>query len=360
MSGTLELCGVSRTFGSVVALQQTDLTIEEGSFCALLGPSGCGKTTTLRIIAGFETPDTGTVRIAGKDVLSLPPNRRNLGMMFQDYALFPHMTIGDNVAFGLRMAGIGRADRERKVREALEMVHLPRVEARFPHELSGGQRQRVALARSLVTNPQVLLLDEPLSALDKNLRENMQFELKRLQRELGITTVMVTHDQEEALTLSDNIAVMSAGRIRQFGSPTTVYDKPNSRFVSEFLGAANIFSGTRESEDCLRIGGGSDAISVTLPDDAPSAKMLSLGVRPEKMRMSAERPALDTAIQCRIEAEVFRGSSRAFELSHPAFSSSVLAYSLASDLSGSGLPAKGEMVWIGWDKHNSFVFEIED
>ena len=220
---------------------------------ALLGPSGCGKTTTLRIIAGFETPDHGSVVIGTHDVTELPPNKRGLGMVFQSYSLFPHMTVGENVAFGLKMQGVSAAERTTRVREMLALVRLTQHEDRQIHQLSGGQQQRIALARALVTDPSTLLLDEPLGALDKNLRERMQFELREIQHRLGITSILVTHDQEEALTMSNRVAVMSDGQVVQVGRPTDIYERPRNRFVAEFLGTANIVAGTvtaQASERC--------------------------------------------------------------------------------------------------------------
>ena len=211
---------------------------------ALLGPSGCGKTTTLRIVAGFERPDQGRVRVGGRDITGLPPNKRGLGMVFQNYSLFPHMTVAENIAFGLKMARRPPSEIETRVARALETVRLSGFGDRYIHQLSGGQQQRIALARSIITNPSVLLLDEPLGALDKNLRESMQFELHSLQRSLGITSVLVTHDQEEALTMSDFVAVMHVGEVLQIGPPDEVYDRPRTRFVAEFLGTSNILAAT--------------------------------------------------------------------------------------------------------------------
>ncbi|KND62143.1 Putrescine transport ATP-binding protein PotA [Candidatus Burkholderia verschuerenii] len=239
-SQPLSLDGLNKRFGAITALEDLSLEVRAGELVALLGPSGCGKTTTLRLIAGFEFPDTGAIRIAGRDVTHVPPNKRGLGMVFQNYSLFPHLTVADNIAFGLRMAGVPKRDRAPHVARMLDLIRLPGFGERRIAQMSGGQQQRVALARAIVTNPSVLLLDEPLGALDKNLREGMQFELKQLQSELGVTSVMVTHDQEEALTMSDRVVVMNHGRILQAGTPREVYDRPRTRFVAEFLGAANI------------------------------------------------------------------------------------------------------------------------
>jgi spermidine/putrescine transport system ATP-binding protein len=235
----VELRGVTKRFEDVVAVDGLDLTIRRGEFLSLLGPSGCGKTTTLRLIAGFEQPDEGELLIGGRDVAGLPPYKRDVNTVFQSYALFPHMTVLDNVAYGLKQRGLRGAKRERRAHEALELVRLPHLAARKPRQLSGGQQQRVALARALVMEPRVLLLDEPLGALDLKVRKELQIELKRIQSQVGITFVYVTHDQEEALAMSDRVVVMNVGRIEQLGSPREVYDAPATRFVADFIGDTN-------------------------------------------------------------------------------------------------------------------------
>ncbi|WP_458116290.1 ABC transporter ATP-binding protein [Arthrobacter sp. D2-10] len=234
---------VVKTFGDFTAVKGLDLDIRQGEFFSLLGPSGSGKTTVLRMIAGFELPTSGAVRLAGHDVTRKAPFERNVNTVFQDYALFPHLTVAQNVEYGLKLRKTPRAERRRLVTEALEMIRLPQVADRLPSQLSGGQRQRVALARALVLRPQVLLLDEPLGALDKQLREQMQVELKQIQRSVGITFVFVTHDQEEALTLSDRVAVFNDGIVEQVGSPEDLYERPRSRFVASFLGSTNLVEG---------------------------------------------------------------------------------------------------------------------
>ena len=237
--------GVRKSYGDVAAVDGVDLEVASGEFFTLLGPSGSGKTTTLRLIAGFERPDAGRIELAGSDVTGTPPYLRDVNTVFQDYALFPHMTVGENVAYGLRVKGIARAERRKRVDEILNVVRLPGLGDRKPAQLSGGQRQRVALARALVNHPQVLLLDEPLGALDLKLRQEMQIELKRIQRavsEVGITFVYVTHDQEEALTMSDRLAVFNEGRIEQIGTPAAVYERPDNAFVAGFVGASNVLS----------------------------------------------------------------------------------------------------------------------
>jgi putative spermidine/putrescine transport system ATP-binding protein len=234
------LSGIRKTYGDVVAVDSLDLEIAQGEFFTMLGPSGSGKTTTLRIIAGFERPDSGRVLLRGRDVTNRPPYERDVNTVFQDYALFPHMTVAENVGYGLKVKGVARSERRRRVEEALELVRLPSFGARKPVQLSGGQRQRVALARAIVNHPQVLLLDEPLGALDLKLRQNMQIELKRIQQEVGITFVYVTHDQDEALAMSDRIAVFDHGRVEQIGTPADVYERPVNEFVAGFVGVSNV------------------------------------------------------------------------------------------------------------------------
>jgi spermidine/putrescine ABC transporter ATP-binding subunit len=239
----IEIRRLRKSFGAVQAVRDCSVAIPQGEFVALLGPSGCGKTSLLRLIGGFLTPDEGSILIGGNDVARLPPFRRNIGFVFQSYALFPHLTVEQNLAFGLKMRGTYRASGRERIRECLEMVKLSGMESRMPHQLSGGQQQRVALARALVIAPDLLLLDEPLGALDRKLREAMQLELKVLQRRVGITTLFVTHDQDEALTMADRVIVMNAGSIEQIGTPSEIYENPKTRFVAEFIGSSNFFSG---------------------------------------------------------------------------------------------------------------------
>jgi putative spermidine/putrescine transport system ATP-binding protein/spermidine/putrescine transport system ATP-binding protein len=240
---SVQLNDIVKRFGSFTAVEKTSLTIPEGAFVTLLGPSGCGKTTTLRMIAGLLDPTEGEIVIGGRRVNDVPIHKRNLGLVFQNYALFPHKTVAENVAFGLRYRDVARPEIARRVQEALDLVQLPDMGGRYPRALSGGQQQRIALARAIVIEPEVLLLDEPLSALDANLREDMRVELKRIQERIGVTTVFVTHDQSEALAMSDRIVVMSDGRVEQVGAPEEVYTTPASEFVARFLGASNILDG---------------------------------------------------------------------------------------------------------------------
>ena len=361
----LRLEGVSKRFGAVTALERADLVVEPGLLLSLLGPSGCGKTTTLRIIAGFEAPDTGRVVIDGRDMGLLPPNKRGLGMVFQNYSLFPHMTVGDNIAFGLKMARTDAGETRRRVGEMLDLVHLPGHEERFPHQLSGGQQQRVALARSLVTNPSVLLLDEPLGALDKNLRENMQFELRRIQQTLGITTILVTHDQEEALTLSDRVVVMNEGRILQVGTPSDVYEYPRTRFVSEFLGTSNLFEGAIEARRGGRNGGGLREFTVrlgervmvlraTAGDDVAEGPAM-MAVRPEKITPSEHRPESGNVLEGQVLGHVFRGSYHAYEVALAGREEPVFVYSQARSRSGDRVFKPGQRVHMGWSEEDSII-----
>lgn len=245
----VNLRGVTKRFDDVVAVKDANLEIERGELITLLGPSGCGKTTTLRMLAGFETPSQGIIEINDDNVIEMPPYERNIGMVFQHFALFPHMTVADNIAFGLKMAGTNGDEIDDRVQEVLEMVSLPDVGDRYPENLSGGQQQRIALARSLVVEPDVLLLDEPLSSLDKKLRHEMRLEIMRLHGELDVTMIYVTHNQEEALSMSDRMAVMDDGHIHQVGSPTEVYQEPADEFVAGFIGTANLFGGTIDAVD---------------------------------------------------------------------------------------------------------------
>ena len=353
---------ISRRFGTVQALDRTSLYVEQGEMISLLGPSGCGKTTTLRIIAGFETPDTGRVCIGGGDLAGLPPNRRQLGMVAQDYSLFPHMTVGANVAFGLRMARRPDAEVAERVTKILQLVHLSGYEARYPHQLSGGQQQRVALARALVTNPSVLLLDEPLAALDKNLREAMQFELRRIQQTLGITTVLVTHDQEEALTLSDRIAVMNEGRILQVGNPREIYESPHTRFVSKFIGTANLFEGEVlevDADGMARVPVGAEVVMIHVPNPGGVGKTLGFGLRPEKLRLLASPEGTGNVLRVQITDHVFRGTYHAYEIAVTGVEQSVLVYQQSISRSGDHVHERGETVWMAWHPAEAIVFEQE-
>jgi len=272
---------VEKSFdGKTRVVDRVDLIVQPGEFFALLGPSGCGKTTTLRMIAGFEAPDAGRILVGGEDVTDLPVHKRDMGMIFQSYALFPHRTVAENVAFGLRMRGLGKSEIRDRVTQALRQVALEGYEDRRPAQLSGGQQQRVALARAIVIRPRVLLCDEPLAALDRKLRQSMQVELKQLQQQLGVTLIFVTHDQEEAMTVSDRIAVMNAGRIEQIGSPDEIYNQPRTRFVSDFIGEINLFEGTWQ--DGIFVSNG-----IVLPAQAEARSGPgTIAIRPERVRLT--------------------------------------------------------------------------
>ncbi len=278
-SPDVELVGVTKRFGDLAAVDSIDLEVHAGEFLSLLGPSGCGKTTTLRLIAGFERPDEGEVRIGGQDVARLPPYKREVNTVFQSYALFPHLTVAENVAYGLKQRRLAKRDRRARATEMLELVRLSGFEGRKPKQLSGGQQQRVALARALVMSPKVLLLDEPLGALDLKVRRELQIELKRIQEEIGITFVYVTHDQEEALAMSDRVAVMSAGRIEQLAPPGEIYDQPATKFVADFIGETNFIS---------QNGG-------------------VVGVRPEHVRLSRGVPGVEGALGATVIATMVVG-----------------------------------------------------
>ena len=295
----IEIDHVTKRFADYVAVDDADFSVGAGEFFSMLGPSGCGKTTTLRMIAGFDTPTEGAIRLEGADVSRTAPNKRNVNTVFQHYALFPHMTVWDNIAYGPRSRKKGKAQVKKDVDEMIDTVRLTDLALRKPAQLSGGQQQRVALARALVNYPSALLLDEPLGALDLKLRHVMQFELKRIQRELGITFVYVTHDQEEALTMSDRIAVMNAGNVEQIGTPTEIYDRPATVFVAGFIGQANLWHGRRTgraNRDYIEI----DVLGTTLtarPGDTgiETGSEATLMVRPERVRVSMERPGGESA-----------------------------------------------------------------
>ena len=305
----VELRGVTKLFGDFAAVSEVSLEVRRGEFLTLLGPSGCGKTTLLRMIAGFETPTRGGVFLDGADVTALPPNRRDVNQVFQSYALFPHLTVEENIAFGLEMKRVPKPERAEKVRRVIELVSLQGMESRKPGALSGGQRQRVALARAIVCEPKVLLLDEPLSALDAKLRQQMQIELKHLQRRLGITFVLVTHDQGEALTMSDRIAIVNAGKIEQLGTAHEIYHQPRTRFVAEFVGQANLLPArVLERDGTLELANGVvlKVQDATLP---PNAGAVLVSIRPEKIRLSRNPVPWGTGIEAEVVEEIFRGQT---------------------------------------------------
>jgi putative spermidine/putrescine transport system ATP-binding protein len=299
---SLTLERLSKRFGTSIAVDELDLSVREGELVALLGPSGCGKTTTLRVVAGFLPPTSGRVLFDSDDVTRLPAHKRATGMVFQSYALFPHMTAAQNVGFGLEMRGLGTAERDAKVAEALKLVRLSHLSTRLPRELSGGQQQRVALARALVINPRLFLLDEPLSNLDAKLRAEVRIEIRALQQRLGLTTLLVTHDREEALTMADRLAVMEGGRVRQIGSPRELYDEPQDAFVADFVGRCNILAGRRENATHFRTENGLLLPVDTAPNESNNATAFAL--RPERISIS---PGANGDIHGMVEAVTYLG-----------------------------------------------------
>jgi putative spermidine/putrescine transport system ATP-binding protein len=331
MPAALKLTGVRKNYGQVVAVAGIDLEVGEGEFFTLLGPSGSGKTTLLRLIAGFERPDAGRIELEGQDITSMPPYLRNTNTVFQDYALFPHMTVAENIGYGLKVKRVGKADRQKRVDRALAMVRLTGLGHRKPSQLSGGQRQRVALARAVVNEPEVLLLDEPLGALDLKLRQEMQIELKQIQQEVGITFVYVTHDQEEALTMSDRMAVMSSGQIEQIGTPVEVYERPATEFVAGFIGISNVL--TRDG--------------------------IRFVIRPEKIRMLAEGEAADpgaTVEPGTVEEVVYVGVATRYVV-HLDRGEQLVAVRQNMDALGDAKKFVGHPVRLAWSKEHTFVLE---
>ena len=304
----LALANIKKSFGQTQVVHDFNMAIEKGEFISFLGPSGCGKTTILRMIAGFEPPSGGSITIDGKDQTRLKPNQRNIGMVFQAYALFPNMTVFDNVAFGLKVAGQPKAEIEKRVKEMLKLIHLEHLADRYPYQMSGGQQQRVALARALAPKPQVLLLDEPLSALDAKIRVSLREEIRQIQRQLGITTVFVTHDQEEALSISDRIVVMNAGRADQIGTPSDIYNRPSTRFVASFVGTLNIIEATviDPAASTVLIGDQTVRLREAIADKK-GGDVISLALRPEAVSLT-ESAKGDSALTGKVVSANFLGS----------------------------------------------------
>jgi spermidine/putrescine transport system ATP-binding protein len=345
----IRLDRVTKRFDDVVAVDGISLEVESGQFFALLGPSGCGKTTTLRMIGGFEEPDEGTIYLGEREVTGLPPYKRDVNTVFQTYALFPHLSVFENVAFGLRRRGVRGKELSGRVRELLELVDLAGYERRKPRQLSGGQQQRIALARALVNRPRVLLLDEPLGALDLKLRKQMQLELKLIQSELAITFVHVTHDQEEAMTMADTIAVMNHGRIEQLGSPTALYERPRTAFVAGFLGASNLLAGVVEREGVVRLDGGAEVGVTAAALDGRSGRV-AVGIRPEKLRIGAGHNTLDGTVFER----AYVGVSTQYVVDTPAGRITVYVQNTEPT---AGLAAPGDAITISFDPEAAFVVD---
>src|SRR5215216_1081631 len=345
----LSLNGLSKHYGDFYAVREVSLTIADGEFLVLLGPSGCGKTTTLRMVAGFIEPSAGHVRLAGQDVTLLPPWKRNAGMVFQSYALFPHMTVAQNVAFGLEMRKLARADIERRVEEVLALVRLGGYGGRLPRQLSGGQQQRVALARALAIRPDVLLLDEPLSNLDAKLRQEVRVEIRELQRQLGLTTVMVTHDQEEALTMADRLVVMNEGSVRQVGSQRDLYERPADRFVAGFVGRTTFLAGTVEAPGRFRSDGG---LALACAGGNPGRAALSL--RPERVEIGLQpRSGLDNCLSGTVEFVSYLGALIDI---HVRLSPSDRLVVQIANREGGFTPEVGQPVHVGWPASAAQVF----
>jgi spermidine/putrescine ABC transporter ATP-binding subunit len=342
-SAELSIEGVGKRFGDVVALDHVSLSVAQGELLTILGPSGSGKTTLLKVVAGFETPDGGTVKVGGTDISALPPAKRDIGMVFQNYALFPHLSVKANVAFPLEMRNVPRAEIDRRVSGALAMVELVGYEARLPRQLSGGQQQRVALARAIVFNPRLLLLDEPFGALDRKLRETMQLEVRRLQRRLGLTTIFITHDQEEALVLSDRIAVMNKGTIQQIATTTEIYEHPANDFVADFVGESNIFHGTMNAPGTVTLDGGH---ALAVHSDKPAGAKVGVLMRPERFGISGANSFTGEVIE-----SVYLGTS--FKLRLAVEGGREL---LVRQPARGALPAAGSRVTVGIEPDAIHVF----
>ena len=353
---------VTKVFGDTVAVDGITLDIAQGEFFSLLGPSGCGKTTTLSMIGGFEDPSAGRILLHGEDVTRVPPYRRSVNTVFQSYALFPHLSVFDNVAFGLRRKRMGKAEIRRRVGEMLELVALVGLDSRKPAQLSGGQQQRIALARALVNEPRVLLLDEPLGALDLKLRKQMQVELKRIQNEVGITFLYVTHDQEEAMVMSNRLAVMNGGHVEQVATPEEAYDRPATEFVAGFLGASNLLPGriAERSDGLVRVeldrGGAVLAAARETPDDA---SLVQVGVRPEKLRLEGTRgdvPPRTNILEGRVTLVTYIGVSHQYAV-ELAGGGELTVY--AQNAGGIALPQVGDAIRVLWEPEHTFIVRKE-
>jgi spermidine/putrescine transport system ATP-binding protein len=345
----VRLAHLTKRFGGITAVDDVSLEIRPGEFVSLLGPSGCGKTTTLRILAGFTQPTAGAVAIGGRSMLGVPPYRRPVNMVFQHYALFPHLTVAENVGYGPRRRSLPGAEIERVVAESLELVSLSGLGARYPRELSGGQQQRVALARAIVNRPGVLLLDEPLGALDLKLRRQMQIELKRLQEYLGTTFIYVTHDQEEALVLSDRIAVMNAGRVEQMDEAHRVYERPATPFVADFIGQTNLLDCTVERREGNRLVlrcGSTPLLAAAAGSATAAGATIQLSLRPERVALAPDRPPLDNAFPATVTRRVYLGALTHF---HVAIGPDLALVLATSDQRLAERVERDARVWIGWN-----------
>ncbi|WP_411572391.1 polyamine ABC transporter ATP-binding protein [Vibrio sp. TH_r3] len=357
----LQIKGLTKTFDGHTAVDNVDLTINQGEICALVGGSGCGKSTLLRMLAGFESPDSGQIILGGEDLANIPPYRRPVNMMFQSYALFPHMTVFNNIAFGLKQESLSKVEIKKTVEELLELVHMTEYANRKPHQLSGGQRQRVALARSLAKRPILLLLDEPMGALDKNLREKMQLEIVDILERVGVTCVMVTHDQEEAMTMADRIAIMNKGQFVQIGSPNSIYESPNSRYCAEFIGSVNIFDGTlasstddRSTIQCADL---DKPIVFNRRLSATPGTELMVAVRPEKIYLCTESLSQTNSCSGIVEDIAYIGSQSIYHVRLP---SNKLVVVSVQNISRHrvGMPTWNDPVSLYWETESGVVLTI--
>ncbi|AVW92370.1 ABC transporter ATP-binding protein [Celeribacter baekdonensis] len=362
MPPVIELSNISKHYGTVVGVDHVDLKVQDGEFLTLLGPSGCGKSTLLRMIGGFETPTSGLIKLSGQDVTYMPPQKRDVNMMFQDYALFPHMSVGQNIMYGLKMKGIGKADARRMALEALDLVGLPDKIDQRPNQLSGGQQQRIALARAIVRHPKVLLLDEPLSALDANLREQMQVELKHLHDKIGITFIMVTHDQTEALVMSDRVVVMQKGVVAQDGTPQDLYENPMSSYVANFIGTTNFLPAklVSQSDGQAVVEASGQTLTVAKFDAALLARPIQIGLRPEKLRFLFNSDSgAGNVLTGTVAEHIYYGLGLRSLVRLDGGQEVLVDALLPSGMARSTTPALGATVRLGIDAEAISVFEKE-
>ena len=356
MSQGIRVANLVKRFGALTVVDRVSFEVRQGEFVSLLGPSGCGKTTTLRCIGGYERPTEGTIEIAGRVINDVPVHRRDIGMVFQNYALFPHKTVADNVGFALKMRGVGGEGRRTRVGEALALVEMSGYEDRYPAQLSGGQRQRVALARALIHRPSVLLLDEPLTNLDRKLRQAMRVELKLIQEKVGITTIFVTHDQEEALVMSDRLAVMEGGRLHQLGPPSEIYHRPATRFVATFIGETNFLAGEVTAVEAgvahVRVGGG-HVLTVAATNDCKPGRQIAITVRPERIDIGRQAPAsAPNRVTGTIEFVTYLGATASYRVRAPGGQRFQVTQPIAGDRAAF---AEGETVALWWPPDRGLV-----
>lgn len=353
----LSIQHVRKSFGLTTVVQDFNLDVEPGEFVSFLGPSGCGKTTVLRMVAGFEEPSAGKIVVAGKDITRLKPNQRNVGMVFQAYALFPNLTVAQNIGFGLKVAGMPKTDADRRVAEMLDLIKLPQMGDRYPYQLSGGQQQRIALARAIAPKPKLLLLDEPLSALDAKVRVSLREEIRSIQKRLGITTIFVTHDQEEALTMSDRVGILRDGRLVQEGPPEEIYDRPKSEFAATFLGDANIFRGETTGAG-IRLPDGT-AIAAAAGATLAAGARASCAVRPERIRMGTDSDVPDQAranmLKGRVSKRIFAGNSSTYFVDRDGLTLKVIVQN-----TGIERLAEGQEVVLHWSPESTVLIATGD